>query len=184
MVFQGQVISNKYIQLKEYLNNMKTLLEIINENRNINECGGSVYVGGGCGGGRWISRSQYDAMVYRDQQAQLKKDLAKVDPEIIKQYKGLLKKYNRVCDAKSDYAYTHHILTNELAELKFKTLGIENVYRDITEIFYRKPSLYRTCTITVDVLKILSYLLSEEYNEANMDDKQLQDAFTKILEKL
>ena len=69
-------------------------------------------------------------------------------------------------------------------ELKFNTLGIQNVYSDITDIFNRKPSLYRTCTITVDVLKILSYLLSEEYNEANMDDPQLQDAFTKILNKL
>ena len=163
---------------------MKTLLEIINENRNINECGGSVYVGGGCGPGHWISRSEYDRMVYQDQQTQLKRELAKVDPEIVKQYKDLKKKYNRLVDAKSDYVYTQHILTNGLADLKFKILGVDNVYKDITDIFNRKPSLYRTCTITVDVLKILSYLLSEEYNEANMDDKQLQDAFTKILEKL
>ena len=163
---------------------MKTLLELINENRNINECGGSVYVGGGCGPGRWVSYSEYNSMVYREEQAKIKKELAKVDPEIVKQYKALKKKYNRVIDSKSDDVYTQHILTNGLAELKFKVLGIDNVYSQITDIFNRKPSLYRTCTITVDVLKILSYLLSEEYNEANMDDKQLQDAFTKILEKL
>ena len=123
-------------------------------------------------------------MVYQEQQAQLKKELAKVDPEIVKQYKTLKKKYNRLVDAKSEDVFMHHVLTNDLADLKFKTLGIDNVYRDITDIFSRKPSLYRTCTITVDVLKILSYLLSEEYNEANMDDTQLQNAFTKILEKL
>lgn len=175
---------DNYIQLKVYQNNMKTLLELIKENHNINECGGSVYVGGGCGPGRWVSRSEYDSMVYRDQQEQLKRELSKVDPEIVKEYKQLKKKHNRIIDSKGDYIDKHYVLTNELSELKFNTLGIQNVYRDITDIFSRKPSLYRTCTITVDVLKILSYLLSEEYNEANMDDKQLQDAFTKILEKL
>ena len=162
---------------------MKTLLELIKENRNINECGGQVYIGGGCGGGRWVSRSTYDSMVYREEQSQIKKELAKVDPEIVKQYKALKKKYNRIIDSKSDDVYTQHILTNGLAALKLKTLGVDNVYLQITDIFKSKPSLYRTCTITVDVLKILSYLLSEEYNEANMDDKQLQDAFTKILNK-
>lgn len=163
---------------------MKTLLEIINENRNINECGGSVYVSGGCGGGHWMSRSSYDKMSHQQEQAKIKKELAKVDPEIVKQYKALKKKYNRIIDSKSDDVYTQHILTNGLAALKLKTLGVDNVYLQITDIFNSKPSLYRTCTITDNVLKILSYLLSEEYNEANMDDKQLQDAFTKILEKL
>jgi hypothetical protein len=164
---------------------MKTLLELIKENRNINECGGSsVYVGGGCGPGRWISRSEYDAMMHKERQEQLRSKLSKIDPEIVKEYKQLAKKRNRIIDSKDDYVHTQYVLTNELSELKFNTLGIQNVYSDITDIFRLKPSLYRTCTITVDVLKILSYLLSEEYNEANMDDPQLQDAFTKILEKL
>ena len=162
---------------------MKTLLELIKENRNINECGGRYFVGG-CGGGDWVDYHEYNSMVYREEQRQLKTELSKIDPEIVKKYKQLQKKQNRIIDSKDDYVHTQYVLTNELSELKFNTLGIQNVYRDITDIFSRKPSLYRTCTITVDVLKILSYLLSEEYNEANMDDPKLQDAFTKILEKL
>ena len=90
MVYQLAEWDN-YIQLKVYLNNMKTLLELIKENRNINECGGSVYVGGGCGPGRWVSRSEYDSMVYREEQRQLKNELSKVDPEIVKEYKQLQK---------------------------------------------------------------------------------------------
>ena len=161
---------------------MKTIIEIIKENKIINEgCGSQIYVGGGCGGGHWVNANDY----YWDQQKE-KKNKAKRDipADIVKDYISKVKEYNKI--RKSEYKANADIysLTNEIANIKFSVLGIEGVAEKLTSIIKNKQTYSRTFTQTLNIIKMIAYLLSEEYDEGGMDDAKLKEAFTKILDEL
>ena len=161
---------------------MKTIIEIIKENKIINEgCGSQIYVGGGCGGGQWVNANDY----YWDQQNK-KRNKAKreIPADIVEDYISKVKEYNKI--RKSEYKANADIysLTNEIAHIKFSVLGIEGVAEKLTSIIKNKQTYSRTFTQTLNIIKMIAYLLSEEYDEGGMDDVKLKEAFTKILDEL
>ena len=68
--------------------------------------------------------------------------------------------------------------------IKFSVLGIEGVAEKLTSIIKNKQTYSRTFTQTLNIIKMIAYLLSEEYDEGGMDDAKLKEAFTKILDEL
>ena len=161
---------------------MKTIIEIIKENKIINEgCGSQIYVGGGCGGGQWVNANDY----YWDQENK-KRNKAKreIPADIVEDYISKVKEYNKI--RKSEYKANADIysLTNEIAHIKFSVLGIEGVAEKLTSIIKNKQTYSRTVTQTLNIVNMIAYLLSEEYDEGGMDDAKLKEAFTKILDEL
>jgi hypothetical protein len=68
---------------------------------------------------------------------------------------------------------------------KWRTaLGVDNVSRKLTELIKRKTGICRTGTQTVNVLKMIALMMSEEYSESNMNDPKFEKAFKKIIDEI
>jgi hypothetical protein len=160
---------------------MKTIIEIINENKSINECGGQIFVGGGCGGGQWVNASDYYWQQQKEKKKKAKRD---IPADVVKDYISKVKEYNKIRNSENKANADIYTLTNEIAQVKFSVLGIEGVAEKLTSIIKNKQTYSRTFTQTLNIIKMIAYLLSEEYDEGGMDDPKLKEAFTKILDEL
>ena len=163
---------------------MKTIIEIINENKSINECGGNgvqIFVGGGCGGGgKWVTRDYYLKL----QKEKKNKAKEEIPADVVKDYISKVKEYNKIRNSEYKANADIYTLTNEIAQVKFSVLGIEGVAEKLTSIINKNHTYSRTFTQTLNIIKMIAYMLSEEYDESGMDDPKLKEAFTKILDEL
>lgn len=161
---------------------MKTIIELINENKSINEsCGAQIYVGGGCGGGHWVDSNDYYWQQQKEKKEKAKRD---IPADVVKDYISKVKEYNKIRNSEHKANADIYTLTNEIAQVKFSVLGIEGVAEKLTYIIKNKQTYSRTFTQTLNIIKMIAYLLSEEYDEGGMDDPKLKEAFTKILDEL
>ena len=160
---------------------MKSILESIRDREQINEdCGGRMYVGGGCGGGGWVSYNDY----YDRQQRQKRKAAEKIDKEVVAEYKKLQTAYKRKTNSVYDSNHKAWQLTNELGNMKNKAMGISNVVEDLTKLLHEKHSMSMTFTITNDVLKLVAHIIGEEYEESKIVDDKMSQALKNIKEML
>ena len=159
---------------------MKSILESIRDREQINECGGSIYVDRGCGGGSWISYDDY----YDRQQRQKRKAAEKIDKEAVAEYKKLQAAYKRKNNSYYDSNHKAWVLTNELGNMKNKAMGISNVVEDLTKLLHDKRSMSMTFTITNDVLKLVAHIIGEEYEESKIVDDKMSQALKNIKEML
>ena len=159
---------------------MKSILESIRDREQINECGGSIYVGGGCGGGSWVDYNDY----YSSQRAEERRKAEKIDKKVVAEYKKLQAAYKRKTNSYYDSNRKAWELTNELGNMKNKAMGISNVVEDLTKLLHEKRSMFMTFTITNSVLKLVSHIIGEEYDESEIVDDKMSQALKNIKEML
>lgn len=160
---------------------MKTIIEIIKENKSINECGGCGGNGGQIFvGGKWVTRDYYVKL----QKEKRNKAKEGIPAGVVKDYISKVKEYNKIRNSEYKANADIYTLTNEIAQVKFSVLGIEGVAEKLTSIINKNHTYSRTFTQTLNIIKMIAYMLSEEYDESSMDDPKLKEAFTKILDEL
>lgn len=155
---------------------MKSILESIRDREQINECGGSIYVGG-CGGS-WVDYNDYYSSDEKRRKAE------KIDKEVVAEYKKLQAAYKRKTNSYYDSNHKAWELTNELGNMKNKAMGISGVVEDLTKLLHEKRSMFMTFTITNSVLKLVAHIIGEEYDESEIVDDKMSQALKNIKEML
>lgn len=162
---------------------MKTLIEMVRQNQVINECGGYVGSIGGCGGGGSYGCGGYSGgydwdKYYREREKKAKK----IPNNIVKDYKDLLKELNGENDLKRKASMDADKTMNDLEEMERRQYGVSEIVTDLRDLVFSKQVLYRTHTQTADILKMLTYILSEEYTESGRN--QIDPKTIQALEKI
>lgn len=166
---------------------MKSLLENLRESMQVNECGGRV-VWNSCGGNYYADSYYRHAQIEKEYGEAEKglEALSEIPEDIVLKFIELLrgkmtlqKDYNNSKNDNGIYQLKQDF------DSKWRTaLGVDNVSRKLTEIIKRKTSICRTGTQTVNVLKMIALMMSEEYSEANMNDPKFEKAFKKIIDEI
>jgi hypothetical protein len=166
---------------------MKSLLENLRESMQVNECGGRV-VWNSCGGNSYADSYYRYIQVNKEGKEAEKclKALSEIPEDDVLKFIELTR---NVITLRREYNDSRFI--NDIYQLKqdFDTkmrtaLGVDNVYKKLTELIKRKTSICRTGTQTVNVLKMIALMMSEEYSEANMNDPKFEKAFKKIIDEI
>lgn len=166
---------------------MKSLLENLRESMQVNECGGHV-VWNSCGGSSYADSFYRYAQIEKEYDEAEKglKALSEIPEDVVLKFIELLrnkmtlqKDYNKSKNDNGIYQLKQDF------DSKWRTaLGVDNVSRKLTEIIKRKTSICRTGTQTVNVLKMIALMMSEEYSESNMNDPKFEKAFKKIIDEI
>lgn len=155
---------------------MKTILELIKESQVLNECGGYYPSSYGCGGG---APSYYD---YEKELRAKERRAKKIPKDVVLEYQRLLdelkKEKNVWIKASNDADKT----LAQAMEAEKKMYGVGTICDELRDHVFSKPVLYKTHTQTAEILKLLTYLLSEEYGESGRDkiDPKTIQALEKI----
>lgn len=167
---------------------MKSLLENLRESMQVNECGGRT-VWNSCGGGSSYADSYYRYAQIEKENREAEKGLealSDIPKDVVLKFIELTR--NEITFKKE---YNNSRFSTDIYQLKqdfdskWRTaLGIDNVYRKLTELIKRKSSIVRSGTQTVNVLKMIALMMSEEYSESNMNDPKFEKAFKKIIDEI
>lgn len=166
---------------------MKSLLENLRESMQVNECGGNV-VWNSCGGSSYADAFYHYAQIEKnyDEAEKALNALSKIPEDVVLKFIELTRNETSL---KKDYNNSKNV--NGIYQLKQEfdskwrtALGVDNVSRKLTELIKRKTSICRTGTQTVNVLKMIALMMSEEYSESNMNDPKFEKAFKKIIDEI
>lgn len=165
---------------------MKSLLENLRESMQVNECGGFT-VWNSCGGYTSSQEMRYDQASKENKEAEKGLEaLSEIPQDVIIKYiqlsrdeMSLKKNYNDSTYSNDVYQLQHDF------DSKWRTaLGIDNISKKLTQLIKSKTSICRTGTQTVNVLKMIALMMSEEYSESNMKDPKFEKAFKKIIDEI
>jgi hypothetical protein len=158
---------------------MKRIIDVLTEAKNgtVNECGGSYFIGsGGCGGGYWGDYTEWSAW----KESGSREQYNNVPEKIRNEYRELLRKWSRVYSKPEEETYAAKQMADELRDIRNRNLGISGVVKEMDDAVKRKASFGRTFTITKDALKLIAYLITEEYSESGIVDNQMISALEEI----
>lgn len=166
---------------------MKSLLENLRESMQVNECGGRV-VWNSCGGSSYADSFYKYAQIEKEYGEAEKglEALSEIPEDVVLKFIELTRNEIALKKEFNDSRFSNDIYQlKQDFDSKWRTaLGVDNVSKKLTELIKRKTSICRTGTQTVNVLKMIALMMSEEYSESNMNDPKFEKAFKKIIDEI
>lgn len=166
---------------------MKSLLENLRESMQVNECGGQV-VWNSCGGSSYEYEFYRNAQIEKENREAVKglEALSEIPQDVVLKFIEMTRNEMTLKKEFDDSRFNNDIyqLKQDFDSKWRNALGIDNVYRKLTELIKRKSSIVRSGTQTVNVLKMIALMMSEEYSESNMNDPKFEKAFKKIIDEI
>lgn len=162
---------------------MKTILELIKEAQVVNECGGYIPSSYGCGGGSYYGcgggSSYYD---YEKEMRAKERRAKKIPKDVVLEYQRLLDELKKEKDVWIKASNDADKTLAQAMEAEKRMYGVGTICDELRDHVFSKPVLYKTHTQTAEILKLLTYLLSEEYGESGRDkiDPKTIQALEKI----